>query len=161
MEKLYSSKGISKKVLIISIVSMLLSLVIGISLFFMANAKVQEPKKSYYLNGQITQIGLERDKYDSETQNKLITIGGIVIIAAAGELGVLLLQLRSWTEIDNDMIKAYSMGKNIACKVSTITDVSMAMGGHVVVTCPTGKIKLITKDPVKAQEVIKDLIFQK
>ena len=160
MEKLYYSKGVSKAVLISSVASILLTLVIGISAFVMGTSKVEGPQQAISVGGTIKYISVERDRFDDDTQNTLFSLGSFVIIFGIVEAAVLILQMRSWTEISEDSIKANYMGKFVTCKTSGITDVTIGLGGHIIVTGPTGKIKLITNNPAKAQTIIKDLLFK-
>ena len=161
MEKLYYSKGISKKALIANIISIALSVVIAITFFTLTEAKVDGPTQSVSIGGgAIQHISLEKYRYTESERESFLMIGFVFFIIAAAEAGLLACYCRSWTEIYSDSIKANSMGKVLSCKISEITDVSMA-GNRIQISVPTGKMTLITTDPPMARKIIADLLLKR
>ena len=165
MEKLYYSKGVNKAALIGSIISIIAGIIIGVWLFSEANTTVKGFGISggTYMGNGVWNYGTPVvDKYDESTQQVFYLSATVIIIVSVLEVAVLALKMRSWTEIYQESIKANVMGKAIACRTSEITSVSYSkITDMLILTGPTGNIRLIVKEPEKAQNIIRDLMYNK
>lgn len=161
MEKLYHSKGISKAAIAGRLISVAMFVVIAISLFVLSEAKVEGPTQNISIGGgPIQQVTTERNRFTSSEQQSIIIGGFVAVIFATADAAMLVLFLRSWTDIYPDSIQANSMGKTVSCRIADITEVSVN-GSRLQVSGPTGKTVLITEDPQKARKIVEDLILKR
>lgn len=156
---LYKSKGISKKGIIIGVVSILLSLIISFTLLALTELKVEGPKQVISIGGKNILTSLEQDRFSDDTQEAFLVLSRVILVLVFAEAILLVGHCISWTEIYEDRIQANYMGKTISYSVANMVSVTNT-GNRIKIEGSAGNISIIVKEPQKAVSIIHSLLLR-